>query len=184
MNSERNIRSFLQTVCPWNSEFEQTNCERCRAKKSDGTQCRLRTCRQYPYCWIHLKSKEKLQVKNSSVPNLGKGLFYVGKEPFSANKKITDYSARQIDKEQREPDARYVLQISKNQFLDSEDPLNFVGRYINDPRNTGKQANARFGKGLQIYDKEDRKTIPIYSTKVIQPNSELFINYGKNYKLP
>ena len=183
MNSETNIKLFLQTVCPLDQEFEQTRCERCRARKPDGRQCSLKTCRQYPYCWIHLKSKEKLQVKNSTIPGIGKGLFYVGREPFPSDKRITDYSARQIDKEQRDPDARYVLKISANQFLDSEDPLNFVGRYINDPRNTGNQANTRFGKGVKIYDKEDRKTIPVYSTKVIQPNSELFVDYGDTYDM-
>ena len=179
MNSEEDIQLFLQTVCP----FEQNRCVQCHAKKLDGSQCKLKTCRQYPYCWIHLKSKDKLQVKDSTIPGAGKGLFYVGREPFPNKKKITDYSSRRVDTEQVNPEARYVIQVSKNQFLDGEDPLNFVGRYINDPRNSDNRANTRFGKGQHIVDKENRKTIPMYSTRVIQPNSELFVSYGKSYRL-
>lgn len=183
MNRSRDIHLFLQTVCPISSEFQQSRCELCRAKKHDGSRCRMRTCRQYPYCWIHLKSKEKLQVKASTIPNAGKGLFYVGKTPFAANKKIVDYSAKQIDDTQRDLDAKYVLKVGERRYLDSEDPSNFVGRYINDPRGSGNNANTRFGRGSRIYDKEDRKTFPIYSTKTIEPGSELFVNYGSTYDL-
>lgn len=159
-----------------------SNCRRCIAKKTDGTQCKNNTCRQYPYCWIHLKSIDKLQVKQSTIPNANKGLFYVGKEPIRPHKKITEYSAETIST-QPNPNSNYVLQVSKDKYLDAENPLNFVGRYINDKRNTNKTANTRFTRGTRIYDKHDRKYVPIYTSRTIKPNEELLINYGRRFNI-
>ena len=87
-------------------------CEQCTAIKANGTRCKNRTCKQYPYCWIHLKSIDKLQVKQSNIPNAGKGLFYVGKTNFPAKKKIVDYSAKAITRIADE-NSDYDLQVSE-----------------------------------------------------------------------
>ena len=62
-------------------------CTRCVATTKGGNQCKNKTCKQYPYCWVHLKAKDKLQVKKSTIEGAGEGLFYVGKKDFSPNKK-------------------------------------------------------------------------------------------------
>ena len=155
-------------------------CERCSATKPNGSRCKNRTCKMYPYCWIHLKSINKLQVKDSTIPNAGKGLFYVGKDTFPSKKLITHYSAKQVSS-QPNKNSNYDLQISRNKFLDSSDPSNYVGRYINDKRNTNRQANVRFTSGRRIYDKMNRKVIPVISKSAIHPNTELLINYGRSY---
>ena len=151
---------------------------RCKAINKDNSTCRNQTKRQYPYCWIHLKSKENLQVKPSNIRPAGLGLFYTGKTPIAAEKKITDYSAREIT---RTGEGNYSLQISKNQFLDSADPLNFVGRYINDARGSRYNNNVRFGNGYNPRRKDDRFVIPVFTTKRIMPNTELLASYGRNY---
>ena len=57
-------------------------CDLCKAKTKDGKPCKNRTCKNFPYCWVHLKSKDKLQVKKSTIKGAGQGLFYVGKKSF------------------------------------------------------------------------------------------------------
>ena len=143
-----------------------------------GNRCKNRTCRQYPYCWTHLKSIDKLQVKQSTIQNAGKGLYYVGKKNFPKGKKIVDYSAKVITRTEN-PDSDYVLKVGDGRYLDSKDTSNYVGRYINDGR--GRSNNVRFTKGTRIYTKNDRKIVPIYTTKVIKPNTELKLNYGRTY---
>ena len=64
-------------------------CTRCVATTKGGNQCKNRTCKQYPYCWVHLKAKDKLQVKKSTIEGAGEGLFYVGKKDLTPNKKVT-----------------------------------------------------------------------------------------------
>ena len=153
-------------------------CPRCSARNKNGTQCKNNTCQQYPYCWIHLKSKDGLQIKNSSIPGFGKGLFAT--KDHRNNQKITDYSAKQVS-QNPDPAWRYVLQIGENRFLNSEDKSNFVGRYINDSRGTNKRPNVRFTKGSRIFQKQDRYTVPIVSTKNIKKGDELFLSYGSNF---
>lgn len=152
------------------------DCSQCQARTKSGARCKKRTCRQYPYCWIHLKSIDKLQVKKSGVA--GKGLFYVGKQDFPKDKKIVDYSARTISRHPN-PGSEYDLQVGQNRYLDSNSPLNYVGRYINDKHGTGQAANVRFTKGSRIYEKNNRYTVPIYSKKKIKPDSELLMSYGR-----
>ena len=156
------------------------DCTQCQAITKNGTRCKLRTCRQYPYCWIHLKSIDNLQVKKSTIQGAGKGLFYVGKKDFPKNKKITDYSAKSIS---RSPDeaSDYNLKVSKDRYLNSTSASNYVGRYINDARGTNKSTNVRFTKGTRIYNKNNRFNVPIYTQKKIKPNTELLMNYGRTY---
>jgi len=153
-------------------------CPQCKAITKSGNKCKNTTCKQYPYCWIHLKSIDKLQVKKSTITGAGNGLFYVGKKNFPKNKKIVDYSAKEITS-RKNPNSDYVLKVGEGRYLDSEDPSNYVGRYINDGK--GKANNVRISRGTKIYTKNNRKVVPVYSTKVIKPNTELKLNYGRTY---
>lgn len=159
-------------------------CVQCSATSKSGARCKLNTCMQFPYCWVHLKSIDKLQVKDSTVPNSGKGLFYVGKKDFPAKKRITLYSSQKLGREKVEGD--YVLEVSSKQFIDAKDKLNYVGRYINSIHSTGKRPNVRFGTGSVVTKKTvaggARYTYPIISSKRIKPNTELFLSYGKSYR--
>lgn len=154
---------------------------RCEAKNDwNQSQCKNYTRMNFPYCWIHLKSKEDLQVKKSTIERAGKGLFYVGKQTFPKGKTITHYSSETITSKPNET-SDYDLQISKNKYLDSSNPLNYSGRYINDGK--GRETNVRFGNGYNTFKKSNRFTIPIKTTKAVKPHTELLINYGRKYWL-
>ena len=154
-------------------------CTRCVAKTKGGTQCKNKTCKQFPYCWVHLKANDKLQIKKSTIEGAGEGLFYVGKNDLPPNKKVTLYSSKKAVSTPIEGD--YVLQVGKK-YIDGEDKSNFVGRYINSPAGTKRLPNVRFSKGYKITKVQGRETVPIISTKKIKPNSELLLSYGKSYK--
>ena len=152
----------------------------CQAKTKTGSQCKLNTCKQYPYCWIHQKSLEGLQVKKSTVPGAGEGLFYVGKPDVEAKSKVTLYSAKKVNTDRI--NGNYVLEVSKNKFLDAEDKSNFVGRYINSTRGTGKQPNVKFSGTREIKEIKNRQTVPVLAVKKIKKDTELLLNYGRGYK--
>jgi hypothetical protein len=156
-------------------------CPRCKAIKPNGDRCKNHTCRGF-YCWIHLKSKDDLRIKKSELPNAGLGLYYVGKKDVKKDKTITRYSAERVSSTPNRNSA-YVLQVGNNRFLDSENPRNFAGRYINSVSGTNKRPNTRFSKGTSIYTAENRKYVPVKTTTKIKPNTELLATYGRKYKL-
>ena len=159
-------------------------CTQCQAtSKTSKQRCKNRTCKQYPYCWIHLKSLDKLQIKKSTIAGAGEGLFYVGKKPFPKDKNVALYSSKQVYKT-KPSNSNYVLQVSANQYIDGRDRSNFVGRYINSSKHSGKQSNVRFSKTTTVKEVKGRKAVPIVSTKKIPPKTELLLNYGKDYKIP
>jgi len=154
---------------------------RCSALTKDGSRCKLKTARQYPLCWIHLKKEEGTQVKKSDIKNAGLGLFYVAKNDFKKDRKIADYSAKEISSTPN-PNSKYVFEVGKNRYLDGEDKLNYVGRYINSSKNSNKAPNVRFTKGYNTTKKMNRYTVPIFSKRGIKKGEELLLNYGKNFR--
>ena len=164
-------------------------CEQCQAITKNGTRCKLHTCRTLKYCWIHLKSIDGLQIKTSEVPDAGLGLFSTKKRPYSKNKAdptITYYSSDRISDNPNER-SDYILEVSDNQYLDSENPNNFVGRYINSfknhPTKSKRKANVRFTQGTRIFKKDDRYVVPIKQKAKIDKGDELYINYGSDYPI-
>tara|TARA_R110002012_G_scaffold158318_3_gene319718 strand:- start:1809 stop:2315 length:507 start_codon:yes stop_codon:yes gene_type:complete len=164
-------------------------CGQCEATTKNGTRCKLRTCRTLKYCWIHLKKIDGLQIKKSEIPDAGLGLFSTKNRPYSktkTNPTITYYSAERIsDKPNEESD--YILKVSKNHYLDSQNPRNFVGRYINSFQyhqdRLKRRANVRFTRGTTIYKKDDRYVVPIKQKTKINKGDELYINYGADYPI-
>lgn len=152
---------------------------RCQAHTKAGPQCKLQTVARFPYCWVHLKSKDSLAVKKSTVPNAGKGLFYVGKRPFPKDRVITKYSGVVTATPDR--DSAYVVAVAKNKFLDAKSTSTAVGRYINDSRGTARRPNVKISGSRTLTQYHGQPATNIITTKTIQPNSELFLSYGKDY---
>ena len=107
----------------------------------------------------------------------------VPKTDLKPKVRVTLYSSKEITRKDIEGD--YVLQVSSKQYIDAKDKSNFVGRYINSMKGTGRQPNVRFGTGYRVSKKtingETRYTIPIITIKKIKPNTELLLDYGKGY---
>ena len=50
-------------------------CPRCSAITDKGQRCKRNTCLRYPYCYQHQKKIEGLELKQSRIPDAGKGAF-------------------------------------------------------------------------------------------------------------
>ena len=109
-------------------------CPKCIAITKNGTSCKRNTCVRFPYCFQHMNSIEGLQLKKSEINDAGLGLFATRNFPLSSTRKqdptITYYSSKNITNGPND-DSAYVLKVNNKQYLDSNDPSNFSGRYIN-----------------------------------------------------
>jgi hypothetical protein len=79
------------------------------------------------------------------------------------------------------PRSQYNLKVSKGKFLDGKSTQTHVGRYINDPRGSGKRANARFGKQRRVYRANDRHVTPVFAQRAIKKGDEVLLSYGRGY---
>ena len=112
--------------------------ERCSSQSArSGQQCRLRTrglcrpsgnCESEPVCWIHLRAKTGLRVKQSTIEGAGRGLFVERNIPRGAN--IGEYTGKTVSSGSRHKD--YDMLLSGGRKIDGSDPLkSSVMRYAN-----------------------------------------------------
>lgn len=149
--------------------------QQCEAKSKSGHRCKKRTTIGIPLCWIHLKNDQGLRIKTSSIANAGKGLFTLTE--IAKNQPIVPYRGELINEKKLidrygNKTAPYAIEIKKGQYIDAACQRG-VGALVN---HNPKKANARFTNGRN-------GRINIKSTKKILKNGEIFVNYGKKYKM-
>ena len=121
-------------------------------------------------------------VKESTIEGAGLGLFVM--ESVEVGERIAIYSGKELDKlHALFSNSKYLVQISKNVFLDAQDDTFGLGKYINCGRRSKKKVNSRFGsKTTYNFDAVTGiKWISVISTKKIKKGDEVFINYGDTY---
>lgn len=130
-------------------------CGRCKKIKPDGARCRLRTCKTFPYCWIHLKYKEGFRVKDSTIPGAGQGVFYIGR-PLTPELKVVrraDPNAQEIIDYQRIDNGNFVMdycgEIFDNPSIPNEVPIQYS---MSDLRMSN--ANFNLPSDRRYYNKE------------------------------
>ena len=156
---------------------------RCGGKNKAGKSCGNRT-RADHLCWIHSQTKEGVRVKDSGISGAGKGLFAMewkapaSKVIFKKNEKITDYKGETLTGRElrtRYPgsiDAKYVLRLAHNRFVDARNPTSCFGRFVNSNRHTGKRANCRLTKG------NGTTKGSVKANRRIKQDEELLTSYG------
>lgn len=122
--------------------------------------------------------KEKdLEVKNSTIPGAGKGLFT--KVAIAMGTQIIEYKGRITtwDKVKDQWWNPYLYIVSEDYVIDARRQTRSLGRYINDAlgltRTKGIGNNARF--------ENDGKHVFVVASKNIQAGSEILVGYGKAY---
>ena len=55
-----------------------------------------------------------------------------------------------------------------------------VGRYINNPKGTGRRANVQISAN-RTTEKAGRATVPVMTKVKIKPGTELLMSYGKDF---
>lgn len=133
-----------------------------------------------------------LQVKDSNIPNAGKGLFFYAasnkSESHDAQNALTDniipcntiicyytghihnnFSQRHLVK-----DKSYLMNVAGDLFVDPRPMTSIKARFINDPLNPDA-VNCTF------VPEPDHRRCAVVASKDIQSGEELFVSYGDFY---
>ena len=178
---------------------------RCEGLKADGNRCNRKTVRALPYCWQHYQKINRVIIKRSTVPQAGFGLFACdrnkkrGEVVFKKNDLIAQYNGEILSN--AELNARYGsggqtatytwYNDVTDQNLDSA-CKRFLGAFANDPKGTGKRANAKLDyKRIKQRDRDHinelrytdlpHRVPGIVAQRDIRNGEEILVKYGANW---
>ena len=121
--------------------------------------------------------EKQLEVKESTIPGAGKGLFT--KTLIPKGTRIVEYKGRLTTWKEVEDDYKngYIYSINSKDVIDAKTFKKALGRYANDANGLGKKKglsnNSEYvADGLKIY---------IESVKDIPAGGEILVSYGKEY---
>lgn len=122
--------------------------------------------------------EKQLKIKTSRLPDAGKGLFT--SKPIRKGTRIAEYKGKMATwKEIKHQPGfnRYVFYINRDHVIDARQYKKAPARYANDARGVkkirGLTNNAQYVRdGLKVF---------IEAKKDIPANSEILVNYGKEY---
>ncbi len=121
--------------------------------------------------------EKNLEVKKSTIPGAGKGLFTNIFIPKGT--KITEYkgSIKTWKEVQHDDSNYYIFFVNQKHVIDASGHKKMVARYINDAKGLtrikGLQNNTEFVK--------DKLRVYVEAIKDIKPGMELCVGYGKEY---
>jgi SET domain-containing protein len=156
----------------------------CVELKADGSRCKNKICIGCPFCYVHLLYNRHLRIKQSTLPRAGKGLFALNpKLPadaviFQREQTVVSYFGEILDIDEKEQ--RYETKTAPYSVGYSNDEV------VDSALVRGVASNANTNVGNQnTYISIDRHnhTVNIKASKPIKNGQEIFIPYGKNYKL-
>lgn len=161
-------------------------CGRCKAhSKKTKRRCKLRSCISLPYCHVHVGQETGLRVKQSLIPNAGKGLFAA--KQYKRADTVAYYTGEiltqaQMDARYGKGLAQYALQLAGNHYIDAVRTDSGVARYADTcdaPRGKKNPCknNVRF-----VHDRH-KKAIKLQACTTIEPGSEIGVSYGDDYML-
>jgi hypothetical protein len=150
---------------------------RCIGVTLKGARCKRNTIKYVNRCYNHARSELGLVVKKSTLPGAGLGLFTT-----VARKRgdlLSQYVGEVVDdatEDERYGDATapYSLAIGRDRVIDPACKRGIASYANHKPAST---ANAHFSKNRAT------KGADIKAKKKIAANSEVFVNYGNDYRL-
>ena len=119
-----------------------------------------------------------LEVKRSTLPKAGKGLFTKKFIPKGAN--IIEYKGKITSWKNADHDDgknMYIFYVNKDRVIDAKNNKRVLARYANDARGTNKLKGLR--NNAEYSNESDR--IFIKAIKDIAPGEEIFVSYGADY---
>jgi hypothetical protein len=125
-----------------------------------------------------------LYLKKSQLPKAGKGLFT--KQAFERGDIICEYEGEIVTWAVCEERATkgyegYVFFISKNKCIDAYFTPEALGRYANDAKGVSRIAGLKNNAQYEIKVRKGEKRAFIVATRKINPNDEIFVDYGNDY---
>jgi hypothetical protein len=155
-------------------------CQQCLAtSERTGEQCKRTSCRYLPYCSQHTKSKLGLEVKPSTIPEAGNGLFAV--KNFHKGDKISEYIGRILTKSQidalygtsHSDLSPYAVKVSRDLYIDAS-CFRSIAAFANYSPSKNNAELATNYLTNQVF---------LWATKNIPMGSEIFTDYGREYFL-
>ena len=178
--------------------MSKRSCNICQGITRSGAACRRTTCKTGPFCFQHTKAVLGVQVKTSTIPHSGLGLFAT--KDFARGDYIDCFSGKQLT--QAELDARYgdglapyTVLARYGRYYDQRHTNSGVTRYSNScrRRNARQQAcrnnceiiNPPTGRARALAGRlvgRCRYPVPwLRATRLIRAGEELFTDYGDDY---
>ena len=120
----------------------------------------------------------ELTIRRSTIPGAGKGLFT--KTPIAKGALIVEYKGKITTwkaVQENEHFNGYVFYINRNHVIDASRTLKAYGRYANDAKGLSKIKGLRNNATYAIR----RHKVFIQATRNIPANSEILVDYGKEY---
>eukprot|EP01031_Cornospumella_fuschlensis_P034910 gene34910-42276_t len=163
----------------------ELNSTQCQAQAKSGERCRRRCIVGFEFCHSHLGSQLNLRIKDSTLPGAGKGLFAFDRTKggpddivFRAGDKIAQYNGELINADELAErydghTAPYAVELSKTQAIDSA-----CKRGVGSLGNTNPGGN-----NATLAISTANKTASIKATKNIRNGQEVFISYGRSYRM-
>ena len=182
---------YFHFRAPHNITFDgQLHSHQCTYILKNDRRCKRRVVIGLPCCASHLPLEFQVQVRKSNIQEAGKGLFCYDPDKgskdvvFRNNNYVCPYAGEIISKktlEQRyglrkhgqDNTAPYAIELAKHKFEDGALERG-VGTLIN---HNPLKANVEFildGKSNRVF---------LEAIKDIRNNEELYIDYGKEYKI-
>lgn len=124
--------------------------------------------------------KENLEVKTSTIPNTGKGLFT--NRDFKKGDFIVEYlgeiiNEAECDKRAEKDQYGYIFYISKQNCIDAFHTPEHLARYANDAKGLTKIKGITNNASYEIHKKRGW----IKAEKNIKAGAEIFVSYGAEY---
>ncbi len=158
--------------------YLRLDARRCRGTSRNGQQCRRSTVIGCPFCRDHLKSAKHLEIKPSTIPNAGLGLFAYHPAQdivFREGDTIVRYEGEAISRAELQDrygdkTAPYAFSLSTNRAIDAAGHRG-IGSLANRAPPASRN-NATFtSTGL------------VKATRNIRHGQEIFLAYGPSYRL-
>jgi hypothetical protein len=146
--------------------------QRCTADGKNGKQCGAKT-KKGQYCYAHRKKISGTKIAPAQKQGAGMGLH--AERDFKKNEVVADYSGELVDSS---GGGAYYLQLRKdgsNDCIDAARTNAGDGRWVNDPRGTGRRANCYFA--LQ----PGTSKVRLRTMRSISKGAEFLVSYGRSY---
>jgi transposase InsO family protein len=145
--------------------------QRCTAQTKDGGHCRVRTAKGQ-YCYSHRRCLLGLRIGRSSIPGAGLGVIATKELP---KKTRLLYAGDLVPVANASDGGAYYLELRSppGTAVDAARTNAGDGRWVNDPKGTGKRANCKFvgQNGSAVVE----------TTRRIAAGEELLASYGGGY---
>jgi len=185
---QRNIDAATKTTlrasglpAPNKAGTIMTPTQRCSANKNAGGQCGQRTAVAH-LCWNHLQRDVGLRVRESTVPNAGRGLFAARDLPAAHR---VPYTGDEIELRVDENGGPYVLQTRQGSGIDAARRNCGLGRWVNDPRHAtdeqGRPREANCEWTVHTPRGERQRVAAVRTLRPIVRGEELLVRYGDDY---